>query len=399
MCLLALINTKSEFSDDDLADFIIKNRDGFGFMCPDGNGAVATEKSIMSSNLDEAKANFVARFRWWRDFAEKAGSEHFAMHTRMRTHGDIDHANAHPHYVHDNVFLMHNGVLSVDTKSDKAASDTVHYIRSTLRPLVEQFKDAPAAVEMPQFLELIADDIGRSNKFILCSPRGFSIVNKDSGTEFRGSWFSNTYAWTIHSPSRNYRWQTGHNLWSEFWGAEDDGAIGAYLQAWQIPGDSPTPPHAKKDVSALLQEARFSVKATYAERLSDVDFHRRFVEDLYYDLSKGAVDLRGRFGLARKVPVSTPESERELNSFLRACRGRCQSQGGRIRFLEQVLSVMKLEIADLDFWYADIEMSLSDESDDVDVVDDETVHTVEVPKETSVVRKVAKKLLRAVSPS
>lgn len=93
MCLLALINIDSVFTDIELMDFIEHNQDGFGFMRPD------THLLGVHTYKQPTPIGFVAKFREWQAATRADGQTVFAMHTRMKTHGDIDFHNAHPHYV------------------------------------------------------------------------------------------------------------------------------------------------------------------------------------------------------------------------------------------------------------------------------------------------------------
>lgn len=189
MCLLALINIDSVFTDEELLDFIESNNDGYGFMRP------ATESYGVVKYKQPTSDNFVANFRAWQDMTRASGQTEFAMHTRMRTHGEIDFHNAHPHKVTEDMWLMHNGVLHIDTKSNEKNSDTIHYIEQVIAPLMTHTH--LSAWQQPALLGLIGESIGRSNKFVICTPAGFGVVNREDGIEFRGSWFSNTYAWSI----------------------------------------------------------------------------------------------------------------------------------------------------------------------------------------------------------
>lgn len=216
MCLLALINIDSVFTDAELLDFIASNNDGYGFMRP------ATESYGVVTYKQPTSDNFVINFRAWQDMTRASGQTEFAMHTRMRTHGDIDFHNAHPHKVTDDLWLMHNGILSISTKSNAKNSDTIHYIEQVINPLLAH--TALSAWQEPVLLGLIGDSIGHSNKFIMCTPSGFGVVNASAGIEFRGSWFSNTYAWSIWDGGRGRRekkfdwkqdWMEGYDGFSD----------------------------------------------------------------------------------------------------------------------------------------------------------------------------------------
>ena len=208
MCLLALIHVDSVFTDIELMDFIKSNQDGFGFMRPSTDGTkVITYKQPSTKD-------FVTTFRAWQDTTRDAGQTEFAMHTRMRTHGDVDFHNAHPHKVTDELWLMHNGVLDTDTRSNQKNSDTIHYIEQVIIPLLAH--TSLSAWREPVLLDLIGCTIRASNKFVMCTPDGFGVVNKDAGILFRGSWFSNTYAWSLWEEDcpkngRKYSAYNSHN--------------------------------------------------------------------------------------------------------------------------------------------------------------------------------------------
>ena len=195
MCLLALINIDSVFTDIELMDFIEHNQDGLGFTRPD------THLLSVHTYKQPTTKGFVAKFREWHAATRADGQTTFAMHTRMKTHGAIDFHNAHPHYVTEEMQMMHNGILNIDCKSNPKNSDTIHYIEQVLRPLVALTQESAWVLTSP-VLDLIGQSIGASNKLVFCTPAGFGVVNRQAGIEFRGSWFSNTYAWSLFYEGR-----------------------------------------------------------------------------------------------------------------------------------------------------------------------------------------------------
>jgi hypothetical protein len=117
----------------------------------------------------------------------------------MKTHGNIDMENCHPYEVLNrdehgiDLWLMHNGVLHTDNKADITKSDTWHYIRDYLRPILEY---NPDFAFHPAFAELIGDHIG-SNRFVMMDNNGRQVViNEEQGVYWGGRWLSNTYAWS-----------------------------------------------------------------------------------------------------------------------------------------------------------------------------------------------------------
>lgn len=108
----------------------------------------------------------------------------FAVHFRMKTHGEVDLENTHPYTLPNGKgYLMHNGILPCGNDWDKTKSDTWHYIRLHLNKGKIDWQSHGAT-------------IGSGNKFVFMDKKGnFEIVNKGTGIDYDGAWYSNTYAW------------------------------------------------------------------------------------------------------------------------------------------------------------------------------------------------------------
>jgi hypothetical protein len=189
MCLLITQKTTSaRLSDEWLEDFYDYNSDGVGVMYAN-NGNLVIEK-VLPKNAHQ----FIAFYR------EHIEGRECAFHLRMRTHGDIDLNNCHPYEVLNqdehglDLWLMHNGVLSTGNQKDATKSDTWHYIRDYLRPMLE---DNPDYAFTKSFADIVGSHIGASNKFVLMDNEGrMTVVNQGSGVFWAGLWLSNTYAWS-----------------------------------------------------------------------------------------------------------------------------------------------------------------------------------------------------------
>lgn len=189
MCLLITQNESSErLGKSWLADFYSYNGDGLGVMYAE-KGKLKVIKALPKTTGE------VVHF--YRDHIQ---GRVCAWHLRMRTHGATDYDNCHPYEVLNkrehglDLWLMHNGVLSTGNASDTTRSDTWHYIRDYLRPILAA---NPDLAFLPEFQEIIAKHIGASNKFVLADNLGrMATINRASGVEWRGHWMSNTYAWT-----------------------------------------------------------------------------------------------------------------------------------------------------------------------------------------------------------
>jgi len=189
MCLLLTQPASApSLTQEWLEDFYLSNSDGVGVMRV-VDGELLIEK-ILPKNAQE----FV-------DFYLNHIDGHdCAFHLRMKTHGNIDLENCHPYEVFNqsehgrSMWLMHNGVLSTGNQADVTKSDTWHYIRDYLRPMLANNLDF-AFTEA--FAEIIGDHIGASNKFVIMDSLGnVQIVNQGSGVFWGGRWLSNTYAWS-----------------------------------------------------------------------------------------------------------------------------------------------------------------------------------------------------------
>lgn len=189
MCLLVTQSaTSPQLTAKWLTDFHEANADGVGVMYVE-NGELVVEKLLPKTASDFI--NFYHNHIEGRDCA---------FHLRMKTHGHIDMENCHPYEVLNkpehgiDLWLMHNGVLHTDNKADITKSDTWHYIRDYLRPILEH---NPDFAFHPAFVELIGDHIGTGNKFVLMDNNGRQVViNQEQGVYWGGRWLSNTYAWS-----------------------------------------------------------------------------------------------------------------------------------------------------------------------------------------------------------
>jgi hypothetical protein len=114
-----------------------------------------------------------------------------ALHWRWRTSGNVDQHNAHPHQVVGG-WLIHNGVLDVDTDTKPEMCDTYHFARQYLDGVV------PAVVGSNGLQTLIGEFIG-NNRFVLMTDDGaMCIINKHQGYTAQDLWFANTYSMSRH---------------------------------------------------------------------------------------------------------------------------------------------------------------------------------------------------------
>lgn len=190
MCLLINQTANAPLLPDHwLKDFYSYNSDGAGVMYVE-RGELKVYKTLPKDGDDFVK--------FYRDHAE---GRDCAIHLRFKTHGAINLENTHPYEVFDDshpdgaLWLMHNGVLSTGNAADTTKSDTWHYVRTYIRPLLDKNR---SLLFNPAFQAMLAAHIGGRNKFSLLDQATGQIVtiNRDAGVEWGGRWLSNTYAWS-----------------------------------------------------------------------------------------------------------------------------------------------------------------------------------------------------------
>lgn len=191
MCLITLNTPETTFTSAWLLDFYRHNPDGLGVMY------AKNEEIIVEKCVPKNEKQVLTFYK-----AHIAGRE-AVVHWRMRTHGKTDLANAHPYEVLSkaehglDLWMVHNGVLQGVKSDRKQMSDTWHFIRDTLKPLLAVNVDL---LRSPVFIALLEARIGSSNKLVFLDNLGrMTVINAAAFHDFSGARLSNTYAWSSHS--------------------------------------------------------------------------------------------------------------------------------------------------------------------------------------------------------
>lgn len=110
------------------------------------------------------------------------------IHFRWATHGEKNQFNCHPWDVANGKYAaVHNGIL--DCKSSKEMSDTGHFIKDILSPLLQLAPDP----SRPKIKELVEMAIKKTNKIALMDRAGGMLIyNEEQGEWDDGIWYSNT---------------------------------------------------------------------------------------------------------------------------------------------------------------------------------------------------------------
>lgn len=183
MCILIDHPANTNFNDTLLADFYDFNSDGFGAMYAEA-GKLVIVKTLGTPAEIEAI------------YKKELAHRDCIIHYRMKTHGDIDLDNCHPYRINDDIWMAHNGILSMGNPINKAKSDTWHFIEYILRPALN---GDPDLIFDQDYQDYLSSMIGGSNKFAFMHSSGQSvIINEHAGVRHQGAWLSNTYAWSAH---------------------------------------------------------------------------------------------------------------------------------------------------------------------------------------------------------
>ena len=215
MCLLITKPESTVFDNQFLAGVYDKNSDGIGIMYAE-HGKVVVKKFLPKTKQESIQI-----------YHEHIAGKACAVHYRMRTHGATDMANCHPYQVLSadegyELWLMHNGVLHTGNDKNVAMSDTWHYIRDYLRPIL---LNNPTFFMTEEFKDMIGAHIG-SNRFTLLDSHGNMVtVNEDQGVMYEGAWLSNTYAWDTKDRKFTYCKTSYGNYGGYGWGSSYKSAL------------------------------------------------------------------------------------------------------------------------------------------------------------------------------
>lgn len=190
MCIIVLDKVGGKITEEQIRNMYTRNSDGFGIVPLEGQRR--PHKIGNPSSADEI-------VDMWKVFAGKP----YAMHLRLKTHGDIDVENCHPYalFEGENEWLFHNGVMaSVVPTVDKKMSDTWHLAQFFINPMGPKIFEY---LKQEHFRECFGKMIGTTNKLLFVSQDEVALVNEKSGT-WRDSdlWLSNTFA--VDTPHKTY---------------------------------------------------------------------------------------------------------------------------------------------------------------------------------------------------
>ena len=281
MCLITLNTPHTNFSDAWLLDFYDHNQDGLGVMYAE-NSELVIEKFVPKT--EKAVLQF---------YNQHIAGKHAVVHWRMKTHGKIDIANAHPYEVLNkaehglDVWMVHNGILSGVKSDQKAMSDTWHFIRDTIRPLLAE---NAALLHHPAFIKLLEDRIGSSNKLVFLDNLGRqTVINSAAFHDFSGAKLSNTYAWSSHSK---------HNTafpedYLSPYGRSTSSQHAGYGWNSYTPYQGSTARHQASEEQAMAERTVYTAYSGFDDLEQTVYENPEAVACLLQDYGMTAADIRG----------------------------------------------------------------------------------------------------------
>lgn len=157
-----------------------ENHDGWGIMtCVDGR-----VQTINGLDLE----SFLKAYALYSDDVE------LAIHFRWKTHGAIDLKNTHPYKIFsldDNdpkdLWVMHNGIISISQQGNYDMSDTWHWIQRVCRPLLSR---VPDLMEDERLKSILENTVDSSRLLFLDSDGKYTYIHEGNWVNKYGCSFS-----------------------------------------------------------------------------------------------------------------------------------------------------------------------------------------------------------------
>ena len=207
------------------------NRDGFGLMYSDAeqDGKVVVIKTM--GGADEIL-----------EIYEQHKHRDLGIHFRYATHGAKNLENCHPFRVLNkaehgrDLWMMHNGVITqVPTEGDKSKSDSWHYARNWLKPLLEH---NPELLQQPGFQQFLGVSIGLTgNKLLFLDDLNrFTIINPQLWEQHKlGFWVSSHFFDQTKTYSSTTTRGVSHHTWNGYGIPKEKVDRGKALDFWESP--------------------------------------------------------------------------------------------------------------------------------------------------------------------
>jgi hypothetical protein len=175
MCIAIYKPAGAELGRKRLRKCYNNNPDGAGYMFVDNDDKIVIKKGFF---------RFDKFWTSYRQDRSKYPESDFVIHFRIRTHGNVDKANCHPHRIDSRLAVAHNGTI-YKVSATGEDSDTIVFVRSVLRNLPEDWEYSSGVNA------LIENYIGKSKLVFMHKNGQVWILNEELGEWDNGCWFSN----------------------------------------------------------------------------------------------------------------------------------------------------------------------------------------------------------------
>jgi predicted glutamine amidotransferase len=206
MCILIANKSKQLLSKETIKNSLENNPDGVGFMSA-MQGDIITYKLPANSKLDTVWSTY----KEWRDSCPNTVYIHF----RISTGGDLSLNNCHPHKITNNLWVMHNGILTLKHKDSLSDTARLAQLLSQDSKIEENiFKNETLASQS------VLEWARGSNKLIFLRNDGKNVyINKQLGhTDKLGNWYSNhTYTY-----GANFEHDYSYSAYGKYKGSYND---------------------------------------------------------------------------------------------------------------------------------------------------------------------------------
>jgi hypothetical protein len=172
MCVIVHSPKGTEIDKNTMEKLWKRNNDGGGFMLSKDNRLI----------VKKGYFNFDA---FLKDFTVYNCSDiEKAIHFRIKTKGKVDIVNCHPFKIHENLAVMHNGILS--GFGNESFSDTYCFVDEILRKMPKKI------LSYDGILKLINDKCGFYSKLLFMGNNGNTFkTNEKQWIEIGGIYYSN----------------------------------------------------------------------------------------------------------------------------------------------------------------------------------------------------------------
>ena len=171
MCIAVYKPQGVELTEETLHNCWNKNPDGAGFMYAE-DGKLNVVKGLMSYEAFEQA------------YAPHS-DKNAVLHFRIATHGGVNPENTHPFVIHDNLAMVHNGIITNVKITDKAKSDTWHFTEMYLKKFHTMWRE-------DEFKDLVESYIGHSKLILMDNEGNVEIYKSNLGKWDSDCWFSNS---------------------------------------------------------------------------------------------------------------------------------------------------------------------------------------------------------------